>query len=79
MVSHDSTMGEMQYPYAANQSSFLGPVMSADVASQQSSGFVQSKPVGDSSVKRVGGGDAQDALRRGVSEMTVGAHQGKQN
>lgn len=88
VVGRDPTSGEMQYAYAGHPGGFLGPVMSvssaADVAAQQPGGLVQSKcvvqPGGESSIKRVGGGDAQDTMTRGVpvlpAEITASGHQG---
>ena len=68
----------MQYAYAGNQGNFLNPV---DVTGQQAAGLVQSKCVADSSVKRVGGGDAQDTMLQGVTvlsgDRSSTGHQGK--
>jgi len=71
----------VQYAYAGNQTNFLNQV---DVAGQQAVSMVQSKcaaqSVGESSVKRVGGGDAQDTMLQGVTvlsgEIQSVGHQG---
>lgn len=77
VVGHDMTSGEMQYTYANNQPGFMSAA--SDVTGQQSKCVPQS--VGDTAVKRAGGGDAQDTMMQATCHSTVpvlsaDAHQG---